>query len=94
MSLFYFDVRKGERLIPDDGDGLELPDLAAVEREATEAATEIARDFLWKAKAGHITVAVRNEQGDQVMTVTVSVLIDREPGTMATHVEAGASSTA
>jgi hypothetical protein len=33
MPRFYFDVRQGGRLVPQDGDGFEFADLDAAERE-------------------------------------------------------------
>ncbi len=76
MPLFYFDVREGSKLTPDE-DGLEFPDLDAAEREAATAAAEMGRDRLPRGDARDITVAVRNEYGQQVLTVRVAMEIDR-----------------
>lgn len=76
MPLFYFDTREGPKFTPDD-EGLEFPDLDAAEREAAEAAAEMGRDRLPKGDARDITVEVRNERGQRVLTVRVSMEIDR-----------------
>ena len=76
MPLFYFDVREGPKLTPDE-DGLEFPDLDAAEREAATAAAEMGRDLLPRGDARDITVEVRNEYGQQVLTVRVAMEIDR-----------------
>ncbi len=76
MPRFYFDVREGTRFVPDEV-GLEFGSLDAAEREAAEAAAEIGRDRLPKADDRRITVEMRNEHGQRVLTVTVSMEIDR-----------------
>jgi hypothetical protein len=76
VPQFYFDVREGSRFMPDD-EGLELSDLDHAEREAAEAAAEIGRDRLPKGDAREITIEVRNEHRQRVLTVTVSMQIER-----------------
>ncbi|HEY8566293.1 MAG TPA: hypothetical protein VIL65_12390 [Beijerinckiaceae bacterium] len=76
MPLFYFDVREGVRFVCDE-DGLEFPDLDAAEREAAEAAAAIGRDLLPKGTARSITVEVRNQHGQRVVTATVTLAVDR-----------------
>jgi hypothetical protein len=76
MPLFYFDVREGVRFAEDDT-GLEFPDLDAAEREAAEAAASIGRDLLPKGTARSITVEVRNQHGQRVVTATVALALDR-----------------
>ena len=75
-SRFYFDVREGSRFLPDD-EGLEFPDLGAAEREAAIAAAEIGRDWLPRGDAREIVIEVRNEHGRRVLTVTVSMHVER-----------------
>ena len=72
---FYFDVQEGGRFIPDD-EGLEFPDLDAAEREAAQAAADIGRDRLPKGDARRVTIEVRNEHGERVLTVTVPLEVD------------------
>jgi hypothetical protein len=81
MPLFYFDTREGSRFTPDE-EGLEFPDLDAAEREAAEreaatAAAEMGRDLLPRGDARDITVEVRNEHGQRVLTVRITMQIDR-----------------
>ncbi len=76
MPRFDFDVREGCRFDPDD-DGLEFPDLNTAEREAAEAAAEIGRDRLPRGDTREVVVEVRNEHGQRVVTVEVSLRINR-----------------
>ena len=76
MPLFYFDAGDGASFHSDE-EGLEFPDLDAAEREAAEAAAEMGRDRLPRGDTRDITVEVRNEHGQRVLTVRVSMEIDR-----------------
>jgi hypothetical protein len=76
MPRFHFDVRESQHLIPDK-EGSDCPGLNAAEREAVETAAEIGRDLLPDGKARAVSIDVRNEQGQRVLTVTVSLQIDR-----------------
>jgi hypothetical protein len=46
MMRFYFDIREAGRVIPDE-EGVVLPDMEAVQREAAQSLVEIARDAIW-----------------------------------------------
>ncbi len=72
---FYFHIREGSRFIPDD-EGVEFPDLTAAEMEAAEAA-EMGRDRLPRGDARDIAVEVRNEHGQRVNTVRITMEVDR-----------------
>ena len=76
MSRFYFDVRERASFIPDE-EGLEFDSLDAAEQEAATAAAEIGRDRLPQGDSREITVEVRNEHRQRVLTVKVSMDIDR-----------------
>ena len=76
MQRFYFDVREGVRFTPDE-DVLQFPDIAAAEREAAETAAAIGRDLLPKGVARSVTVEVRNQHGQRVVTATVTLAVDR-----------------
>ncbi len=76
MPRFYFDVREGAKFIPDE-EGLEFDSFEVAEREAATAAAEIGRDRLPKGEAREITVELRNEHRQRVLTVTVSMEIHR-----------------
>ena len=77
MPRFYFDVRQGADLIPDD-QGWEFDDLGAAECELAEAAAQTARDVLreGESRAAGAVVEVRNEYCQRVLTATVSTRID------------------
>ena len=76
MPRYYFDTREGQRFTPDDV-GLEFDSLNAAEHEAACAAAEIGRDRLPKSDSREITVEVKNEHHQRVLTVTVSMQVDR-----------------
>lgn len=76
MPRFFFDIREGARFV-EDTEGLEFPDLDAAEREAAETAASIGRDLLPKGVAREVTVEVSNEHRQRVLTVTVSLTLDR-----------------
>ncbi len=76
MPRFYFDVREGTQFIPDD-EGLEFDSLDAAEHEAARTAAEIGRDRLPKGDAREVTVELKNEYRQRVLTVTVSMEIHR-----------------
>jgi hypothetical protein len=69
-------VREGTRFIPDN-EGLEFDSFEAAEREAAEAAAEIGRDRLPKGDARAVTVELKNEHHQRVLTVTVTLEIHR-----------------
>jgi hypothetical protein len=76
MPRFYFDVREGARFIPDD-EGLEFDSFEAAEREAAETAAEIERDRLPTGDTREIRIEMRNAHRQRVLTVKVSMEIDR-----------------
>jgi hypothetical protein len=57
--------------------GLEFDSVDAAEYEAARGAAEIGRDRLPKGDAREVTVELRNEYGQRVLTVTVSMEIKR-----------------
>jgi hypothetical protein len=76
VPRFYFDVSDGDR-VTRDNDGLELASLEAAEREAKRGAAEMGRDTLPK-DCPELSVQVRDERGERVLTVTVSMTVRRE----------------
>ena len=76
MSRYYFDIREGARFVPDEV-GLTFDNLDAAEHAAAETAAEIGRELLPKGDAREITVEVRNEHRQRVLTVTASLEIHR-----------------
>jgi hypothetical protein len=76
MPRYYFDVREGTLFAPDE-EGLEFESLDAAEYEAACTAAEIGRDRLPGRDAREITLEVSNEHRQRVLTVTVSIRVDR-----------------
>ena len=76
MPRFYFDVREGQ-LFVEDQDGLEFPDIDTAEQEAIQAAASIGKERLPRGDTRDVTVEVRNERRQRVVTVRVELHIDR-----------------
>jgi hypothetical protein len=76
MPRFHFDMRDGETFTPDE-EGEELPSLNAAERVAAETAAEFGRDKLPEGVDRKVTIEVRNEHGQRVLTATVWLEIIR-----------------
>jgi hypothetical protein len=76
MPRFYFDVRDDGSFTSDD-EGREIDTLDAAELAAAEAAAEIGRDWLPKSDARAVTVEVRNEHRQRVLSVTVTMQVER-----------------
>lgn len=78
MGRYYFDVRKGNEVLPDE-EGMELPDFATVRKEAVGTVAELLRERISEAACGKlqdlIEVTVKSEKGrvfqvQLVMTVS------------------------
>ena len=93
MSRFYFDVWEGTCFTSDEV-GVELDSLDAAEYEAACGAAEIGRDQLPKGHARDITIEVRDEHGQQVVTVRVSMEVCRGAPAPAREACVGADRTA
>lgn len=76
MPLFYFDVREGRRFAPDT-EGSEFDTQDAAEREAAAVAAEMGRDTLLRGNAREITVELKDEHHQRLLTVRVSMEIQR-----------------
>ena len=76
MPRFYFDIREGTRFF-EDKEGLEFPDLDAAECEAALTAATIGRDLLPSGTVRAVTVEVWNEHCQRVLTVMVSMEVQR-----------------
>jgi hypothetical protein len=76
MPRFYFDIRESGTFIEDE-DGMLLPDLEAAKRVAAESAAEIGRDRLPQGAIQCVSIDVRNENGDNLLSVTVSLTIEQ-----------------
>jgi hypothetical protein len=76
VPRFYFDVREGASFTPDNG-GLEFDGLDGAERAAAELAADLGRDRLPKGETRAVTVELADEHRQRVLTVRVSMEIDR-----------------
>jgi hypothetical protein len=76
MPRYFFDIREGAKFTPDE-DGLEFDSLDAAEHEAACTAAEIGRDRLPTSDAREVTVEVKNEHQQRVLTISVSLEIHR-----------------
>jgi hypothetical protein len=76
MPRFYFDVREGSLFVEDEG-GMEFPNLDKAEQEAIRAVVSIGKDRLPRGDTRDVTVEVRDENQQRVLTVTVVLTIDR-----------------
>jgi hypothetical protein len=74
MPRYYFDVREGEKFSADE-EGEELPGLRAAREEAALSAVAIGSDIL-TASSPSISVEVRDESGQQVVKVSLSLRIE------------------
>ena len=75
MPLYYFDFRDSTGLLRDE-EGFEHPDIDAAEREAMEVAAGIGRDRFPQGDRS-IIVEVRDELGQRVTAVAVTLHVDR-----------------
>jgi hypothetical protein len=76
MPRYYFDIREGPEFHPDQN-GQDLPDLETAEREAAVLAASIGSYVLPKRRIPSVVVEVRNEDGQRVATVTLSLSLER-----------------
>ena len=62
MTRYYFDIRDGEALYPDD-EGMELRDQTAAEIEAATSLADLAKDVSPLDERHHMAVEVRTKSG-------------------------------
>ena len=60
MMRYFFDIRDGKDLYPDE-EGLDLPNQLAAEVEATDALAALARDAADENKRRDVAIEVRSE---------------------------------
>lgn len=77
MPRLYFDVSVGDDFTHDDV-GFDYESLEVAEREAARAAAEISRDALPKRRASEVCVQVRDEHGEPVLSVAMSMTVRRK----------------
>jgi hypothetical protein len=75
MGRFYFHLRDGDKLLPDD-DGVDLPDFSAAKREAVLAARELLAEAI---RSGRQKVpdafVIADESGRTLDTVLLAALL-------------------
>jgi uncharacterized protein DUF6894 len=76
MPRYYFDIREGLRFRPDHA-GAEFEDLGSAKGDAVDLAGEIAKDMPLAPSNHVVIVEVCNEHKERVVTVTVSLWIER-----------------
>jgi hypothetical protein len=78
MRRYYFDLREGDDLAPDE-EGLELPSIERVQEEAARSLADMARDAVRKNHDGagqRMAIEVRDDDGP-VLQVRFTFEIDR-----------------
>jgi hypothetical protein len=73
MARYFFHVRDGDNLLPDDGEGQEFPNLEAVRLEAIEGARDILSEAALNGAAGSLRqqIEVTDESGRTVLTMPI-----------------------
>jgi hypothetical protein len=78
MRRYYFDLRDGDDVAPDD-EGLELPSIERVQEEAARSLADMARDAVRTSQDGAdhcMAIEVRDDNGP-VLQVKFTFEIDR-----------------
>jgi hypothetical protein len=83
MKRYFFHLRDGDTLLPDDGEGQELPSLKAVRLHAIETVRELLSEAALRGKASSLCqqIEVRDEGGKTVLTLSVGRATDTEAQT-------------
>ncbi|WP_456620221.1 DUF6894 family protein [Bradyrhizobium sp. P5_C12] len=78
MKRYYFDIREGDEIIPDE-EGLELSTIEKVQEEAARSLADMARDAVRKRVDGGshgMAIEVRDDSGP-VLQVKFTFEVDR-----------------
>lgn len=79
MRRYYFDIRDGDELVPDE-EGTDLPTIERVQEEAARSLADMARDaarhIAQDGNAHHMMIEVRDDDGP-VMQVRFTFDINR-----------------
>jgi hypothetical protein len=73
---FYFDIHDSAQVMRDD-EGTELASSDAAVHAAARSAVEIGQSRVTRGETGSVVIEVRDDQNQQVCTVTASTRIDR-----------------
>lgn len=75
MTRFFFDTLDDDKL-DRDTDGVDLPNVEAARSEAKAALTDMAREKLPNGNHMGFRVIVRDEQGRQIYTASLTLDVD------------------
>ena len=78
MGRYYFHLRQGDELIPDE-EGTELPDVLAATREALQSARELLADAIKAGKPKVYDAFVIADEAGQTVEVLTFVAVLPEP---------------
>ena len=76
MTRFFFDTRDGDELF-EDREGVEFADAAEAESAAVLALVSLARDEFRDPAGRSIEMRVRDQEGNPVLTSTLSLVVQR-----------------
>lgn len=79
MARYFFRVRVGDRILPDDSDGVEFESLEQARVEAIQSAREILSNAALSGKAGSLDTQI--EVTDEAGTIVLTMPIGRATGT-------------
>jgi hypothetical protein len=78
LPVYFFHLIEGDQVTP-DSDGVEKSDLAAVQKEAIDAASELIAEAVRKGERDfHGRFEVEDERGARVLTLTFACPIGLE----------------
>ena len=80
MARYFFYLRDGDRLLPDDDEGEELRDMEAVRSYAIQSARELLSQAALNGKAASLRqqIEVLDERGQTLLTIPVGHATDTE----------------
>jgi hypothetical protein len=77
MARFYFHLRAGDELVPDE-EGIDLPDFSAAQREAIEAARELLAEAIKEGRAEvPEAFVIADEEGRELAIVPLATVLPK-----------------
>jgi hypothetical protein len=76
MPRFYFDIRDGQNLVPDE-EGLEFDGLEAAKASAIRALTEMIKDALPNGRSRDLAIVIRDRPDHALTTARISFELNR-----------------
>ena len=62
MKRYYFDIRDGDKLAPDE-QGMDLPHVEVAQEEAARSLADMIRDNISGQRLRHVAIEVRDQNG-------------------------------